>query len=242
MNVIPAIDILEGQAVQLRGGDPDQRLFESDDPVGHAQRFVDEGAEMLHVIDLGRTLDGYEASTDIVHEIVEASPVPVQIGGGLRGARAIREFLDPHPDAKAIVATRAWKQPHWLDHLTEEWPERIIVGLELKQGTIAVEGWTERTKLTFAEGLHRIDGLDLGGVLFTDIDREGTMIGPNIDTTREAVEELDVPVIASGGISTTDHIHELEDAGAWGCVIGTALYNGELDFERARQATQEAPQ
>lgn len=236
MNVIPALDLWNGNAVQLRGGDPEQRLWESDDPLAEAKRWWEAGAEALHLIDLDRVLTGERDNDDIVHELIDASPVPVQVGGGLRGARPIRALLDPHPTAKAIVATRAWKDPPWLDHLTEEFPDRIIVGLELKRGTIAVEGWTERTKLRLEEGLHRIEGYDLGGVLVTDVDREGKLIGPNIETAREAAEQLDVPVIASGGISTVEHVEKLDEAGVDACVIGTALYTGELSFEDALEA------
>lgn len=236
MKIVPAIDLYDGQAVQLKGGDPEQRLWESDDPIGEAERWCEAGADALHIVDLDRALGTDRDNDGLVDDIMEACPVPAEVGGGLRGARHIRELLDPHPDAKAAVSTRAWKDRPWLDHLCEEFPGRIIVGLELKRGTIAVEGWTERTKLTLEEGLHRLDGYDLGGVLVTDIDREGTMIGPNVDTVRTAVEELDVPVIASGGISSVDHIEALADAGADAAVIGTALYTGELDFQKAREA------
>jgi phosphoribosylformimino-5-aminoimidazole carboxamide ribotide isomerase len=238
MKIVPAIDLYEGQAVQLRGGDPAQRLWESDEPRAEAQRWQDAGAEALHIVDLDRALGTEGDNDDLVQDIIDESEVPVQVGGGLRGARHIRDLLDPHPTAKVIVATRAWKDRPWLDHLCEEFPGRVIVGLELKRGTIAVEGWTERTKLTFEEGLHRLDGYDLGGVLLTDIDREGKMIGPNVDTARTAVEELDVPVIASGGISTIQHLEDLEDAGVDAAVVGTALYTGDLDLEEALEATR----
>lgn len=236
MKVIPAIDLWKGKAVQLRGGDPEDRIWESDDPLGHAENWIDQGAEALHVIDLDRVLTEDRNNDDIVAEIVESTDVPVEIGGGLRGARHIRELLDPNPSAKAIVATRAWKDRPWLDHLVDEFPGRIVVGLELKRGKIAVEGWTERTKLTLDEGLHRLEGYDLGGVLVTDIDREGKMVGPNIDTAKTAVEELDVPVIVSGGISHVDHIREMAAADVDACVIGTALYTDELDFQEAQEA------
>lgn len=238
MKVIPAIDLWKGKAVQLRGGDPEERIWESDEPLEEARRWCEAGAEAIHIVDLDRVLTESRANDDLVHELIDSCPVPVQVGGGLRGARYIREILDPHPDAKAIVATRAWKEPAWLDPLVEEFPGRIVVGLELKRGKIAVEGWTERTKLTLEEGLHRLDGHDLGGVLLTDIDREGKLVGPNIDTARTAVRELDVPVIASGGISTVDHLRDLDSAGVDACVIGTALYTGELDFEEALEAVQ----
>lgn len=232
MKIIPAIDLLDGKAVQLLGGDPNRRLFESDDPIAEAHRWWDAGAERIHVIDLSRVLDRGD-NNGLVDELLTESPVPVQVGGGLRGLRHIRKILEPHDDASVVVATRAWTDTLWLDHVTEEFPGRVIVALELSKGTIAVKGWTERTKLTLDEGLFRLKGYDLGGVLFTDIDREGKLAGPAIETTRKAAEELDVPLIVSGGISTVEHIEQVRDAGAWGCVIGTALYTGELDFEDA---------
>lgn len=239
MRVIPAVDLLEGNAVQLRGGDPNDRIFESDDPLQEARRWCQQGAERVHIIDLDRALDKGD-NMDVIDQILDDCPVPVQVGGGLRGARPIRRLLDEHPDALAVVATRAWENPQWLDHITDEFPGRIIVALEIKQGTIAVKGWTERTKLTLEEGLFRLENQDLGGVLFTDIDREGKLIGPNVDTARRAATELDVPLIVAGGISTVENIRELREAGAWGCVVGTALYTGDLDFQDALQAAQEA--
>lgn len=237
MKIIPAVDLLDGKAVQLRGGDPDQRLYESPDPIEEAERWVQAGADRLHIVDLDRVLDRGD-NTRVIHDLLDACPVPVQVGGGLRGARAIRDLLEEHDRANAVVATRAWQDPAWLDHVTDEFPDRIIVALELKQDTIAVRGWTERTKLTLEEGLHRLQDYPLGGVLFTDIDREGKLIGPNTETTRKAADELDVPLIASGGISTVEHIHDLKEAGAWGCVIGTALYTDELEFEEAKEAAR----
>lgn len=238
MKIIPAVDILEGKAVQLRGGDPNQKIYESDDPVAEAHRWLDAGAERLHLIDLDRVLK-HGDNDDTIDEILDACPVPIQVGGGLRGARPIRRLLEAHEDAMAVVATRAWQDPQWLDHITDEFPGRVIVALELKHGTIAVRGWTERTKLTLEEGLHRLDGYDLGGVLFTDIDREGKLIGPNVETTGKAADALDVPLIASGGVTTVEHIRELDAVGAWGCVIGTALYTEDLDFQEALEAVQE---
>jgi phosphoribosylformimino-5-aminoimidazole carboxamide ribotide isomerase len=235
VKVIPAVDLLDGKAVQLRGGDPDDRIYESDDPIAEARRWIDQGAQRLHVVDLDRALERGD-NDDTVHDLLEEVDVPVQVGGGLRGARPIRDLLDPHPDAWAVVATRAWQDPSWLDHVAEEFPGRVVVGLELKQGTIAVKGWTERTKLTLGEGLHRLQDYDLGGVLFTDVDREGTMVGPNIETVATAAEELDVPLIASGGISDVEHVRALDEAGAGGCVVGTALYTEDLDYQDALEA------
>lgn len=237
MKVIPAVDLLDGNAVQLRGGDPDERLYESPDPVKEAQRWIDAGAERLHIVDLNRVLDRGD-NTPLITEILDVADVPIHVGGGLRGARDVRAFLEDRPDAYAVVATRAWTDPAWLDHVTDEFPDRIIVALELKHGTIAVRGWTQRTKLTLEEGLHRLADYPLGGVLFTDIDREGKLIGPNLETATAAARELDVPLIASGGISTVENIHDLKQAGVWGCVIGTALYTGELDLDDAKEAAR----
>lgn len=237
MKVIPAIDLLDGNAVQLRGGDPDQRLYESPNPIKEAQRWIDEGAQRLHIVDLNRVLDRGDNEA-LIHEILDIIDVPVHIGGGLRGARDVRAYLESHPEAYAVVATRAWTDPAWLDHVTDEFPDRIIVALELKHGTIAVRGWTQRTKLTLEEGLHRLADYPLGGVLFTDIDLEGKLLGPNLETTTTAIEELDIPLIASGGVTTVENIKNLKEAGAWGCIIGTALYTDEIDFQEAKEAAQ----
>lgn len=237
MILIPAIDILDGRPVQLQGGDPTERLWEGEDAVREAQRWWDLGAERLHVIDLERVLRNRD-SAPLIQEILKSAQGPVQVGGGLRTAGALREILDVRDDATAVVATRAWRDPDWLDHISTEFPGRIIAALELKGGTITVRGWTKRLTLTLDEGLHRLAGLDLAGVLFTDVDREGRKGGPNLESTARAVEILEVPLIVSGGVSTVEHVASLAEAGAWATIVGTALYTGELDFKEAKEAAK----
>ncbi|MDX1610963.1 MAG: HisA/HisF-related TIM barrel protein [Candidatus Thermoplasmatota archaeon] len=238
MKVIPAVDLLDGKAVQLRGGIPEQRLWEHDDPVAVAQDWWDQGAEHLHVVDLGNALNMGE-NTELIQAILAEAQGPVTVGGGLRTTTQMRAIFDAHPEALAVVATRAWRDPLWLDHITEAWPQRVVVALELKHGTIAVSGWTERLKLTLEEGIFRLVDLPIGGMLFTDVDREGRMKGPNTETARQACEALDAPVYVSGGVSTLENVRDVARAGAAGCIIGTAFYTGALDLAEAQAAARE---
>ena len=237
MIVVPAIDILEDRAVQLRGGDPSDLLWEGGVPAEEATRWWDAGAERLHVVDLTRVL-GRGSSSGLIRDVLAQARGPVAVGGGLRTTADLEEVLDRRDDATVVVATRAWREPDWLDHITIQWPGRVVVALELKGGRIAVRGWTQRLTLTLDEGLHRLAGLDLAGVLFTDVDREGQLIGPNIGSAARAVDDLDVPLIVSGGIKTVEHIREARDAGAHAVVVGTALYNGDLDLKQAQEAAR----
>lgn len=235
MKIIPAVDLLDGKAVQLQGGNPDHLLWEREDPVQVAADWWKQGADQLHIIDLSRALDRGD-NWPLIEQILDQAQGPVTVGGGLRTTHDLAGIFEAHEEGHAVVATKAWRDPLWLEHIVEAWPGHIWVALELKRGTIAVSGWTERLKLTLEEGLHRLSGLELGGVLFTDVDREGRMGGPNLDSTARAVEALDVPVIVSGGISTAEHIRQARETGADGCIIGTALYTGDLDFQDALEA------
>lgn len=237
MIVIPAIDILGGNAVQLRGGDPQDLVWEGGEPAAEAQRWWDAGAERLHVVDLDKVLRNVD-SMPVIREILKGARGPVSVGGGLRTASALGEILDTREDATVVVATRAWRDADWLDHISTEWPGRVVVALELKQGTITVRGWTKRLTLTLDEGIHRLVGLKLAGVLFTDVDREGQRRGPNVESAARAVDNLDVPLIVSGGVSRLEHVEALRDAGAEACIVGTALYTGELDLKEAQEAAR----
>lgn len=235
MLLIPAIDLKGGQCVRLRQGRMDDATVFSSAPAEVARRWADEGAERLHVVDLDGAFKGAPVNLKVVEEIVRAVGIPVQIGGGIRDEETVQRYLDVGAQY-VIIGTKAVNTPHFLHDLCIEFPTHIIVGLDAKDGRVALNGWAKVTGHDVIEtALHcERDGVE--AVIYTDIARDGMMQGFNADATRKLAQALKTPVIASGGVTNLDDIHrlkELEVDGVAGAVIGRALYEGTLDFKAA---------
>ena len=228
---IPAIDIRDGHCVRLLRGDFGRQTVYGDDPVGMARRWEAEGAERLHIVDLDGARNGVRANADVIRRAIEAVHIPVQVGGGVRSLDIARQLLDDGAD-RVIVGTAAAEHPEqlssWLDALG---PERVIVGVDARNGRVAIRGWLETSPRQVREFCQELKGIGALRVLFTDIDRDGMLNGPNVDATRSLAAML--KVIASGGVSTTDDLQQLAEAGAEAVVIGKALYDGRLSLKDA---------
>ena len=209
---IPAIDIRDGHCVRLLRGDFGRQTVYGDDPVGMARRWEAEGAERLHIVDLDGARNGVRANADVIRHAIEAVHIPVQVGGGVRSIDVARQLLDDGAD-RVIVGTAAAEHPEqlasWLDSLG---PERVIIGVDARNGRVAIRGWLETSPRQVSEFCQQLIGIGVLRVLFTDIDRDGMLDGPNIDATRSLATML--KVIASGGVSTTEDLQQLADAGA----------------------------
>lgn len=231
MFIYPAIDIRGGRCVRLRQGDYAQETVYEDDPVAVAHRWQREGADRLHVVDLDGARSGYPVHKEIVRRIVQVG-IPVQVGGGVRSEADIANLFDSGV-RWVVVGTRALQQPDWLMRVTERWPGRIVLALDARNGQIAVEGWRQQAGLTTIDLVRRLPSMPLAAIAYTDIQRDGTLSGPNEAALREIQQVSPWPVIASGGVASLQDVRRLIELGTWGCIIGRALYEGTIHLSEA---------
>ncbi len=235
MLLIPAIDLKGGKCVRLRQGRMDDVTVFSDDPVAMAQKWVDEGAERLHLVDLDGAIKGEPVNIKVVEQIAAAISIPVQIGGGIRDEETVQRYLNAGVQY-VIIGTKAVNTPHFLHDLCLEFPRHIIVGLDAKDGRVALNGWTKITGHDVIETAVHCERDGVEAIIYTDIGRDGMMQGFNAQATRNLAAAIKTPVFASGGVSTIDDIHrlkEIEGEGVAGAIIGRALYEGTLKLADA---------
>jgi len=234
--VVPAVDMQDGEVVQLVQGERGtERTY--GDPVDAATRWVDEGADTLHLVDLDGAFEGARANADAVDSILDATEVSVQVGGGIRTAEDAVGLLDRGVD-RVILGTAAVENPDVVGEIAAEYGDGVMVSLDAKGGEVVVEGWTEGTGMDPVEAAQRYVDLGAAAVLFTDVDVEGRQEGVRTEPVRELADAVDIPVVASGGVATVDDVRALRDAGAAGVVVGTALYEGSFTLEEAQRAVE----
>jgi phosphoribosylformimino-5-aminoimidazole carboxamide ribotide isomerase len=235
--VIPAVDVQDGEAVQLVGGERGTETRYGD-PVEAARRWVEAGAATLHLVDLDGAFEGERANAPAVERVVDAVDAEVQLGGGIRTVADARSLLDLGVD-RVILGTAAVENPEIVAEIDAEDPGTVMVSLDAKDGEVVVSGWTEGTGLDPAEAAGRYGDLGAGAILFTDVDVEGQRTGVRTGEVRRVVEAVDVPVVASGGVASVDDVLALQEAGAAAVVVGTALYEGAFSLEEAQAAVRE---
>ncbi|WP_311170364.1 1-(5-phosphoribosyl)-5-[(5-phosphoribosylamino)methylideneamino]imidazole-4-carboxamide isomerase [Halobellus ordinarius] len=229
--VVPAVDMQDGEVVQLVQGERGTEKRYGD-PVAAAERWVEAGAETLHLVDLDGAFEGERENAAAVEAVVDAVDVPVQLGGGIRTAADAADLLD-RGVARVILGTAAVEEPELVAEISDEYPGRVMVSLDAKDGEVLVAGWTESTGLDPAEAAARYEELGAGAILFTDVDVEGQLGGVQTDVTRRVVDAVDIPVVASGGVASLDDVRALREAGAAAVVVGTALYEGTFTLSAA---------
>jgi phosphoribosylformimino-5-aminoimidazole carboxamide ribotide isomerase len=229
MLIYPAIDLLNGRCVRLRQGDYSRETVFADDPAAVARRWVELGADRLHVVDLDGAKAGKPVNGRVIRKIVEAAAVPVQLGGGLRNEEHLAAAFDTGV-RWAVLGTRALQDPEWVGTVASRYPGQIVLGLDAKDGFIATDGWLEVSRVKAVDLAKRVADAPLAAIVYTDIATDGMMTGPNYDALSELRGAVKLPVIASGGISTMEHVRQLVEAGTYGCIIGRALYEGSLDL------------
>ena len=239
MIVIPAVDLREGRCVRLREGRLDAETVFSDDPVAMAERWVTAGAERLHVVDLDGAFAGVPRQTALIAKIVEAvRPVPVQAGGGLRDLAALETVLDAGV-TWTVLGTRAAVDSAFLAEAGRRFGERIIVAADARGDRVAIRGWTETGELTVVELGRRARDAGAVALLYTDVSRDGTGLGPNVEATAALAMAAGLPVLASGGVGTIDHLMTLARVpGVLGTVVGRALYTGAISLPDALAAVK----
>ncbi len=235
MIFFPAIDLKDGQCVRLFQGDMDRVTVFGDDPPGQAKGFADAGAQWLHVVDLNGAVSGRPVNDEAVSGILDMVDIPVQLGGGIRDMQSIDFWLD-RGVRRVILGTVAVRDPDLVKQACARHPGRVAVGIDARDGMVAVEGWTELTEITGLDLAKKFEDCGAAAIIYTDIARDGAMDGPNIDATVELANAVSVPVIASGGVSSLDDLEALKDAGAGlleGVISGRALYDGRIDLAAA---------
>ncbi len=235
MILYPAIDLKDGACVRLLKGDMGQATVFNDDPAAQARLFADAGAEWLHMVDLNGAMEGRAVNAEAVRAVLGAVDIPVQLGGGIRDREDIERWLDLGV-ARVVLGTLAIKEPHTVTDAAIDFPGRIAVGIDTRGGKVATEGWLTSTEVTALELARVFEDEGVAVFIHTDIDRDGVMAGPNVESTAELAEAVRVPVIASGGVSSLDDLAVLkakEASGIGGVIVGRALYDGGLDLGEA---------
>lgn len=242
MILFPAIDLKDGKCVRLVRGLMEEATVFNDDPAAQARAFVDQGFEYLHLVDLNGAFEGRPVNASAVDAILAAIDIPVQLGGGIRDLATIETWLSKGV-TRVIIGTAAVKNPALVIEACKTFPGRVAVGLDAKDGRVAVEGWAEVSDLHVLDMAKRFEDAGVSAIIYTDIARDGVLEGLNIEATVALADAISTPVIASGGLSSIEDIHRLIDAdcaGLEGAISGRALYDGRIDVAAALRLLKEA--
>lgn len=238
MDVIPAIDLLEGRCVRLYQGDYSLSQVFNDNPVEVAQQWVEQGATKLHVVDLDGAKAGKLVNQAAIEAIAKAVSVPIQVGGGLRTQSSVQQVLNLGVQ-RAILGTSAVKQPQLVQQLCQEFPGQIIIGIDARNGLVATDGWLETSEVLATQLAVQMQELGAAAIIYTDIHRDGTLSGPNLEALRSLADTVSIPIIASGGVSSVTDLLSLlalESRGVTGVIVGRALYTGDISLREALRA------
>jgi phosphoribosylformimino-5-aminoimidazole carboxamide ribotide isomerase len=237
MLVIPAIDLKDGQCVRLKQGRMDDETIFSSDPVAMAGHWIEQGAKRLHIVDLNGAFAGKPVNGDIIQSITKTYPeISIQVGGGIRDTDTILTYLEMGV-AQVILGTKAINAPHFVSDACLEFPGRIIVGLDAKNGKLATNGWSKMSQHTAIDLAKRFEQDGVSAIIYTDINRDGMMQGLNLELTVELARATAIPIIASGGVTTIEDIQNLcnvAEEGITGAITGRAIYEGTLNYAEAQ--------
>jgi len=240
MIVIPAIDLKEGKCVRLEQGLMDKDTVFNDDPAAQALEWQRQGAELLHIVDLDGAFAGEPKNRAAIEAIVGAISIPAQLGGGIRDLATIEAYLALGL-SRVIIGTAAQRNPDLVKEACARFPGRIVVGIDAKNGMVAVQGWAEVTDISASDLARKFEGFGVAAIIYTDISRDGMLQGPNLEATRALAEAVAIPVIASGGVSRLDDIKNLmaiEKSGVTGVITGKAVYTGAIKLAKAIALTK----
>ncbi|MGT2811826.1 1-(5-phosphoribosyl)-5-[(5-phosphoribosylamino)methylideneamino]imidazole-4-carboxamide isomerase [Streptococcus minor] len=235
MNILPAIDIKDGQAVRLFKGDFNQQTVVNPDVLGQARIFADAGIEFIHVVDLDGALDGKATNRDLIAALKVATGLGVEVGGGIRTLEQIQDYLNVGID-RVIIGSMAVKNPSFVKEAIEKFgAEKIVVGIDAKDGFVATEGWLETSDVDYLSLAKEMEKIGVNLFVYTDVDRDGTLTEPNFDHYERLVAELTTAkVIASGGIAQLSDLNKLAEIGVAGTIVGKAYYNGNISLDELK--------
>ena len=232
MYIFPAIDLIDGKAVRLRKGDYNEVTVYSDSPADVAAGFEQKGARFLHVVDLDGAKDGTTANFQTVRDIIERTGLSVEIGGGVRDIERVKKYMDIGVD-RVIIGTAAVTDPEFLAEAVKLYGDRIVVGVDVKDGFVAIKGWLEISEVSCFDLCEKLSKMGVNTVICTDISKDGMMSGTNVELYRQLKERFGMNIIASGGVSSIDDVRALSEMDIFGAIVGKALYTGDVDLERA---------
>ena len=232
MELWPAIDLRDGKCVRLTQGDYARETIFGDDPLEMVRRFVGAGAQRLHIVDLDGAKAGSPVQAALVARMVQVAGVPCQLGGGIRSLQTAKAYADAGVQ-RLVVGSVAIEQPELLETLATALPGAIVLGLDARDGKVAVRGWLETSELTAIEVARRHEYLPLAAIVYTDISRDGMLSGPNFKALAEMIAAVELPVVASGGVANAADLRQVALSGATGCIVGRALYEGNLTLADA---------
>ena len=238
MIVIPAIDLKDGKCVRLRQGAMDDVTVFSEDPIAVADQWAEAGAKRLHIVDLDGAASGKPKNAELIHTITSNHPdIPIQVGGGIRDEDTVQTYLDVGVQY-VIIGTKAVSAPHFINDLCLEFPGHIIVGLDAKDGKVAIDGWSKLSHHDVIDMAQHFESDGVTAIIFTDIGRDGMMQGLNVEATVELASSIHIPVIASGGVTSEKDIkqlYECHEEGIIGVIVGRALYEGTIELQHIQQ-------
>ncbi len=237
MEIWPAIDLRGGKCVRLQQGDYERETVFGDDPVAVATHWTDLGAEFLHLVDLDGARHGQPANLSAVESILQAVDVPCELGGGIRSEQTIRQVLGLGL-RRLVIGTLAIKQPDWFRRMCGLFPARLVLGLDARDGRVATDGWLETSGMAAIDLARQFAREPIAAIVYTDIATDGMMTGPNVAAMAEMQSVVDVPVVASGGVTTSEDVARLAAVPMAGCIIGRALYEGTLTLPEAIEASR----
>ena len=239
MNIWPAIDLRNGKCVRLQQGDYSRETVFGDDPVAMAQRWISEGAKQLHLVDLDGAREGHWANRTAVEAVVSSVAVPCQLGGGIRDQETIAQLFEIGV-SRVVIGTKAIKDPDWFREMCRKYPEQIVLGIDARDGCVATDGWLETSTMTAIDLAQQFTEEPVAAIVYTDIAKDGMLAGPNLSAMGQMKQASRFPVVASGGVTTSDDVRQLAGLQLDGCIIGRTLYEGQLQLSEALTAAAEA--
>ena len=237
MELFPAIDLIGGCAVRLVKGDYAQKTVYSKNPAEVAKSFAAAGAKYLHVVDLEGAKDGGTPNLETIKNIVEKGGLLVEVGGGIRSEEVIKKYLDAGV-FRVILGTAAVQNPAFLEEMVQKYGEKIAVGVDIKDGMVAIKGWTEVSAESCFDFCEKLQKIGVKTIICTDISKDGLLSGTNLELYKELSEKFSVDIVASGGVTTLDDVKKLADMGMYGAILGKALYTGNIDLKAAVELTK----